>query len=173
MARLKVFCWSDGFHAYPVAVSSRPKALEAWGVTQDLFKTGMAAELTEGADYEAALASPGQVLERKIIIDVEGPAAQPRPRSKAARREPKAVVRKAPKGPTKAQLAKADKLEASLRSLKDRQAREREGAAEAVAKAEAALDEARADERALASKHRKAREAAEAALADARDALRS
>nr|WP_314435032.1 hypothetical protein [uncultured Brevundimonas sp.] len=42
--RLKVFRWSDGFHAYSVAVSSRPKALSAWGSGQDLFATGLAAE---------------------------------------------------------------------------------------------------------------------------------
>lgn len=174
MPRLKVFCWSDGFHAYPVAVGSRPKALEAWGVTQDLFKTGMAVELTEGADFDAALASPGQVLERKIAIKVDGPAAKPktRTRSKTVEPEPKAVVRKAPKGPTKAQVARADKLESALRALEAKQADEREAAETAVARAETALDKARADERALTAKLRKAREAAEEALAEARDALR-
>ena len=68
--RLKVFTWSDGFHAFTVAVSSRPKALEAWGSKQDLFATGLASELSGGPDYEAALAAPGEVIERGLAIDV-------------------------------------------------------------------------------------------------------
>jgi hypothetical protein len=172
MAKLKVFCWSDGFHAYPVAVSSRSKALEAWGVSQDLFKTGMAVELTEGADFAAALESPGQVLERKITIKVDGPVAKTKRRARKPEPEPKAVVREAPKGPTKAQVARAGKLEAALRALDTSQARERKAAETAVTRAEAVLDKARADERTLTAGHRKAREAAEEALAEARDALR-
>ena len=41
-AKLKVFRYSDGFHAWTVAASSRPKALAAWGVKRDLFKDGSA-----------------------------------------------------------------------------------------------------------------------------------
>lgn len=40
-ARLKLFEWSDGFHTFTVAASSRPKALVAWGSGQDLFATGL------------------------------------------------------------------------------------------------------------------------------------
>ena len=69
-ARLKVFTWSDGFHAFTVAASSRPKALEAWGSRQDLFATGLASELSGGPDYEAALAAPGEVIQRGQAIDV-------------------------------------------------------------------------------------------------------
>ena len=69
-AKLKVFTWSDGFHAFTVATSSRPKALEAWGSKQDLFATGLASQLSGGPDYEAALASPGEVIERGLAIDV-------------------------------------------------------------------------------------------------------
>ena len=46
-ARLKVFVTSDGLTDYIVAASSRPKALAAWGVNQDLFKAGAARE-TDG-----------------------------------------------------------------------------------------------------------------------------
>lgn len=165
MAKLKVFCWSDGFRAYPVAVSSRPKALEAWGATQDLFKTGMATELTEGADFEAALAAPGEVLERRLAIKLEGGAAK-------AGKPAKAVVRETPQGPTKAQLATVAKAEAALAALEAKQASEREAAEAVVTKAEAALDEARAHVRMLASRQRKMREAAEAALSEAKDAIR-
>lgn len=69
-AKLKVFTWSDGFHAFTVATSSRPKALEAWGSRQDLFASGLASPLTEGPDYDAALASPGQVIERGLTVDI-------------------------------------------------------------------------------------------------------
>lgn len=100
--RLKVFTWSDGFHAFTVAASSRPKALEAWGSKQDLFATGLASELSGGPDYDAALAAPGEVIERGLAIDVGkiGKAARP----KAA-------------GPSKARLAKLERLQDELDQL--------------------------------------------------------
>ncbi|OGN51008.1 MAG: hypothetical protein A2352_04710 [Caulobacterales bacterium RIFOXYB1_FULL_67_16] len=101
--RLKVFTWSDGFHAFTVAVGSRPKALAAWGSKQDLFATGLASELSGGPDYEAALAAPGEVIERGLAIDVGkiGKAAKP----------------KTPAGPTKAQIRKRETLEADRERL--------------------------------------------------------
>lgn len=68
-ARLKVFAWSDGFHRFTVAATSRPKALEAWGVAQDLFKSGLAAEVTDGPDHKAALAAPGTVIRTGVAVD--------------------------------------------------------------------------------------------------------
>lgn len=62
--RLKVFVTSDGFTDYVVAASSRPKALAAWGVRQDVFKEGQAHETDDPALTEAALAEPGVVLRR-------------------------------------------------------------------------------------------------------------
>lgn len=82
MARLKVFSWSDGFHAFSVATTSRPKALEAWGVGQDLFKAGLAHEVEAGPDYDAAMARPGEVVQRGEAIDV-GRIAPAKPKSKA------------------------------------------------------------------------------------------
>ncbi|MBF6603782.1 MAG: hypothetical protein ITG03_12555, partial [Sphingorhabdus sp.] len=49
--KLKVFAWSDGFHAFTVATSSKPKALAAWGMGQDIFKSGLAREIHDGAAY--------------------------------------------------------------------------------------------------------------------------
>ena len=63
-AKLKVFQTSDGITDYVVAVSSRPKALAAFGVHQDLFKQGLAFEVADAALIEAATARPGEVLER-------------------------------------------------------------------------------------------------------------
>ena len=104
-AKLKVFTWSDGFHAFTVATTSRPKALEAWGSKQDLFATGLASQLSGGPDYEAALASPGEVIERGLAIDV-GKIGKAKP-AKA-------------RGPSKAKAAKVEKLQAALADLDER-----------------------------------------------------
>lgn len=69
-ARLKVFTWSDGFHAFTIATTSRPKALEAWGSKQDLFASGLASELSGGPDYDAAIAAPDEVIERGLAVDI-------------------------------------------------------------------------------------------------------
>ena len=103
--QLKVFTWSDGFHAFTVATSSRPKALEAWGSKQDLFATSLASQLSGGPDYEAALASPGEVVERGLAIDV-GKIGKAKPVK--------------PRGPSKAKAAKIEKLQATLADLDER-----------------------------------------------------
>lgn len=69
-SRLKVFSWSNGFHAFTVATPSRAKALAAWGIEQDIFKDGLAREIDHGPDHDAALASPGEVIQRGEAIDV-------------------------------------------------------------------------------------------------------
>ncbi|SPU54481.1 Uncharacterised protein [Brevundimonas vesicularis] len=104
-AKLKVFTWSDGFHAFTVATSSRPKALEAWGSKQDLFATGLASQLSGGPDYEAALASPGEMIERGLAIDV-GKIGKAKPAKS--------------RGPSKAKAAKIEKLQAALADLDER-----------------------------------------------------
>ena len=65
MARApKVFTWSDGFHRYTVAATSRAKALAAWETDRDLFKEGVAQEASDAPDARAALAAPGAVIRR-------------------------------------------------------------------------------------------------------------
>lgn len=90
MAKLKVFTWSDGFHAFTVATTSRPKALAAWGIGADIFKSGLAREITAGPDHAAALRSPGEIIQRGEAVDPGKTALRktprPRPPSKAARR---------------------------------------------------------------------------------------
>jgi hypothetical protein len=126
MAKLKVFTWADGFHAFTVAASSRPKALAAWGIAHDIFKDGLASELASGPDYDAALQSPGEVIQRGMSIDV-GKI------SKAATPKAKPVSSKA------REAVKA--LEADLETLDQDQAAEtavlddRRAALEAEAKA--------------------------------------
>ena len=117
-AKLKIFTWSDGFHAFTVAASSRPKALEAWGATQDLFKTGLAHEADEGPDRDAALASPGAVISRGLSVNV----------GKAEKRKPKPSTDKA--------KAKLKALEADLETLDAEQAE----AVQAIDDRQAALE---------------------------------
>ena len=134
-AKLKVFTWSDGFHAFTVAASSRPKALEAWGVDQDLFKTGLAHEVDEGADRDAALASPGAVISRGLSVDVgEAETRKPKPKDGKARARLKAL---------EADLESLDAEQAEqVQALDERQAaldRDRAGLVETQAKARKAL----------------------------------
>ncbi|WP_068878623.1 MULTISPECIES: hypothetical protein [unclassified Phenylobacterium] len=110
-ARLKVFVTSDGLTDYVVATTSRPKALEAWGSHQDLFKTGLAHETDEAALVKAATAQPGQVLRRaagsRATLEKLKPAKPPKPA-----------------GPSKAALKKVADLEAKLAEADEAYARE-------------------------------------------------
>ena len=93
MARLKVFSWSDGFHRFTVAAPSMPKALAAWGIKADIFKSGLAHQIDDGPDYQAALDAPGEVIERGLSVDV-GKAGKTKPARKpsaAARRKVEAL----------------------------------------------------------------------------------
>ena len=129
-ARLKVFVTSDGLTDYVVAATSKPKALEAWGSHQDLFKTGLAHETDDAALVKAASAQPGQVLKRaagsRATLE-KLKAARPKP-------EPK------PKGPSKAALKKVADLEARLVTLSAEQADERAALEARQAKARDKLD---------------------------------
>lgn len=73
----KVFAWTDGFHRYVVAATSRVKALEAWGFDRDLFREGAAEEIADGAGYDQALAEPGRVVELDASAGVKAAAAKP------------------------------------------------------------------------------------------------
>lgn len=90
--RLKLFEWSDGFHVFTVAASSRPKALAAWGSSQDLFATGLAKEVDESTDADAAKASPGTVIERKL--DLQLPPAGFKKAGTSTVRQPSAADRR-------------------------------------------------------------------------------
>ncbi len=134
--RLKVFITSDGLTDYVVAASSKPKALDAWGSRQDLFKTGLARETDDPALVKAATAQPGEVLRR--------PAGGVAARLKTA---PKPKAPPKPAGPSKAALRKVADLEARLEALQAEQVHEREALearhAKATARLEAQLSAAR------------------------------
>lgn len=150
--RLKVFVTSDGLTDFVVAAASRPKALAAWGVRQDLFKEGLARETDNPELVAEAAARPGEVLRRPAGTRGELARLQP------AKPPPK------PKGPSKAALTKVADLEARLAALDAA----RQDAQEKLARERAAL-ERRAG--ALAADHAAQREKLETALSAARKAL--
>ncbi|MBW3617738.1 MAG: hypothetical protein KY446_08300 [Proteobacteria bacterium] len=163
-AKLKVFCASNGLTRSYVAVSSKAKALEAWGSKQDLFKEGLAEEVTDPAQMEAALARPGEVVTRSALDAgaVEAAlAALPKPKpSKAGKAESK-------RGPSRELLERVAKFE---RKLADNDARERDALAD-IASRRAVLDAEETEVRGQAARRRReldekltaAREAVEAA----------
>ena len=135
--RLKVFVTSDGLTDYVVAVSSRAKALAAWGVRQDVFKEGQAHETDDPALVKAALARPGEVLRRPS--GTRGELARLKPAKRAK-----------PTGPSKAQLKKVADLEAKLAALgpaQERAMRRLEAERSAIERKIAALAKAQAAER--------------------------
>jgi hypothetical protein len=150
-ARLKVFVTSDGLTDYVVATSSRPKALAAWGVHQDLFKQGAARETDDPALVKAALAQPDEVLER--------------PAGSAARLKAIKAAPKKQREPSKAALKKVADLEAALDALEDRWAEQ----AAAIQKARDDLDAREAREQ---SAHEAERAKLSGQLAKARQAIR-
>lgn len=150
MARaLKVFSYSDGFHSWTVAASSRAKALEAWGVKRDLFKDGSAVEAPEGPDREAALKAPGELIERGLSVDI-GKVEK----SKA----PKAAKKR---GPGAKDLARVELLEEELAELDEAQA----GETAALEARRAGLEQ---EAKALEQRQSKAREALKTKLKAAR-----
>jgi hypothetical protein len=135
--RLKIFVTSDGLTDYVVAVSSRAKALAAWGVRQDVFKEGQARETDDPALVKAALAQPGEVLRRSA--GAQGKLAKLKP-AKAAK----------PAGPSKAQLRRIADLEARLAGLQadhERASAKLAGERDRLDRRIAALEKAQAQER--------------------------
>lgn len=106
MARaLKVFSYSDGFHSWTVAATSRARALEAWGVKRDVFKDGSAVEAAEGPDREAALQAPGELIERGLSVDIGKVEKTRVPKTPKAR------------GPSAKDQARVEALEGELAEL--------------------------------------------------------
>ncbi|WP_332639182.1 hypothetical protein [Brevundimonas sp.] len=150
MARaLKVFCYSDGFHSWTVATTSRARALEAWGVKRDLFKDGAAVEAPEGPDREAALKAPGELIERGLSVDI-GKVEKTR--------APKAEKKR---GPSAKDVARVELLEEELAELDAAQAGE-------IAALEARRAGLEQEAKALEKRQSKARDALKAKLKAAR-----
>lgn len=156
MARkLKVFCYSDGFHSWTVAAPSRAKALEAWGVRRDLFRDGAAREIQIGPDREAALAAPGELIERGLSVDVGEVARKTAPKAKPKPQKAKSDAKA---------RAKVEALEAELAALDEAQAGE-------TADLEAAREALERQAAALAKRQKKTRDDLKAKLKAARAKL--
>lgn len=150
--RLKVFVTSDGLTDYVVAVSSKAKALAAWGVHQDVFAEGAARETDDPDLVKAALAQAGEVLRR--------PAGTREGLAKLKKIKPAKVT-----GPSKAQLKAVATLEKQLIALDTAHDR----AAAALERARADLDRREED---LHAAHETQRGKLEASLNSARQAPR-
>ncbi|WP_269716690.1 hypothetical protein [Caulobacter sp. NIBR2454] len=129
MARLKTFITSDGLTDFVVATTSRPKALAAWGVHQDLFKQGAARETDDAALKKAAEKTPEVVLERPaggrkgpIQVPKEAPPPKPSKAKEAARLELTAL--KAKQEALVAEEAEAQAALAKRRAALDKEAEE-------------------------------------------------
>jgi hypothetical protein len=153
-ARLKVFVTSDGLTDFVVATSSKAKALAAWGVHQDVFKTGQAHETDDPQLVSEASARPGEVLRR--------PAAA---RGELAKLVTLARTKPPPRasGPSRAALKKIADLERRLAEL-DRSLQ--------AERADLAAQRAELDRReaALSARHAADRERLEAQLKAAKSA---
>ena len=147
---MKVFQYSDGFHSWTVAASSRAKALAAWGVQRDLFKDGSAREIDSGLDHGAALKAPGELIERGLAVDI----GETR-KTKASK--PSAASQKA--------KAEVESLERALEALDE----DYSAQVEAISDERAALDAKAAG---LDAAHGKDRDALKARLKTARARLR-
>lgn len=132
----RVFTWSDGFHRYVVAATSRAKALEAWGFDRDLFREGAAQEIQDGPGHDRALASPGEVIEIDVSSGVEAASRKASPKKarapdNAAGRRKLETLRETLKAEDAAAQAEEDAFEARRHALEN----ERAKAAETRAKA--------------------------------------
>lgn len=158
-AKLRVFRATNGLTRSYVAVSSKAKALEAWGSKQNLFKEGLAEEVTDPAQAAAALARPGEVV-TESALDAEAVAAAlaalPRPPARAPRGKAGKPANAAPEtGPSREALERLRKVEAKLA---DNDARER-AALEELARRRAALDAEEIEARGDAARRRRDLEA--------------
>src|SRR6266702_1261074 len=64
--KLKTFVTESGFFELAVAAPSMKAALEAWGITVNLFQQGLARQTDDPAIVAAAQSAPGRVLRRAI-----------------------------------------------------------------------------------------------------------
>ena len=163
-AKLKVFSTSNGLTTSVVAVSSRAKALEAWGTKADLFKEGLASETADPSLVEAALARPGEVVTRSALdAGAVEAALSALPKVKTSGKAGKAQARG---GPPPALVERVRRLEQRLDELAGRRAAEKADFTER----HAALDVQEAEAK---TAYKRRRREIEAELETARSAVRA
>lgn len=126
----KVFTWSDGFHRYTVAATSRARALAAWETDRDLFKEGVAQEASDAPDAEAALAAPGAVIRRAEGGLEAAIETLPKPKVRKASDQAEARRRKAlARAQAELEMAEAGQRDAEAALERRRRALDAEAAA--------------------------------------------
>lgn len=160
--KLKTFITNLGFFELAVAVPSMKAALDAWGLSHNIFEHGFAKQTEDSKIVAATLAKPGVVLRRPVGTkgafkeDADAPKSVPDRRATT----PKAATKK----PSKVAKRETAKDRAAIISLeKERKWRDRERAAEEAAEERAQEKQDRAIE--------KAQDALDAAREQHEDAL--
>jgi colicin import membrane protein len=164
--KLKTFQTSLGFYDLAIAAPSMKAALEAWGAGSNLFHQGFAKETDDTDVIAATMSRPGVVLRRpagsngRLREDADLPtdlggdevgARRARTRSKANKRRPPKISESAARKAALEFEREQKRREAERLREEASRRRERERREEAVAKAQAALDEAREKHEAKAS----------------------
>lgn len=107
--KLKVFQAQIGFYDTVVAAPSRPAALRAWGLRQDLFATGHATVAEDPVAIEAARAHPETPLKRAVgstdAFALEAAHLPDIPAAPARRKAPSSAPKKTPPKARSAQAA--------------------------------------------------------------------
>jgi hypothetical protein len=153
--KLRTYVTSLGFFDQAIAAPSMKAALEAWGSRSNLFHQGFAREVDDPDIVEATMAKPGVVLRRPIgsnapftesadlptdLLD-EARSRPARPSRKAGHPRSK-ISEKQSRKAAAAFEREQRKRESERRKDEAARAREHERRQHAIAKAQAALDEA-------------------------------
>jgi colicin import membrane protein len=157
--KLKTYQTSIGFFDLAIAAPSMKAALEAWGSEANLFHQGFAKEADDPAIVAATIARPGVVLKRavgsndsfsdhaKLPRDLTGGVvtgtARRHPRKTQAPPLPRKVDDKAARQAAVAYARDRKRRDSERRSQEAAQEAERKRRAQAIAKAETVLDDAK------------------------------
>jgi colicin import membrane protein len=164
MARkLKTYQTSLGFFDLAIAAPSMKAALEAWGAGSNLFHQGVARETDDPDVVAATMSKPGVVLRRPagssgrfaehsdLPTGDEARGGRERRRPKAKKRPPPEISEKAARKAALDFEWEQKRNEAKRRAELAAEAKKREQRKKAVAKAQAAFDEAERDHDARAA----------------------
>jgi colicin import membrane protein len=165
MARkLRTYQTSLGFFDLAIAAPSMKAALEAWGAGSNLFHQGVARETDDPDVVAATMSKPGVILKRpagssgRFAEHSDLPTGDEARGGRERRRRPQAKKRSSAKISEKAARKAAldfereqKRNEARRRAERAAESKKRERREEAVAKAQAAFDEAQRDHDARAA----------------------
>jgi len=153
--RLKVYQTSLGFYDQAIAAPSMKAALEAWGADSNLFHQGVAKETDDPKVVAATMAKPGVVLRRpvgsngpfkehaELPTDLAADEAGAGRRSKLKKQAPPKLSDKKTLQAAREFEREQKRRDAERRKEEAARAKERERREKVVAKAQAALDNAR------------------------------